>query len=127
MALTKRIIMVITIILLLLETTAFGLTIKYRFDAFSRLTRVERSDGSITTYTYDAVGNRISKISTTSVLKGDINNDGTVTLADAVLILQVISGLPPAASVNNAADVNSDGKVGLPEALYILQKAAGAR
>ena len=57
--------------------------------------------------------------------KGDLNANGTVTLADAILALQVISGKSPA--LHKAADVNGDGKIGLPEIIYILQKAAGLR
>jgi Matrixin/Divergent InlB B-repeat domain/Dockerin type I domain len=58
---------------------------------------------------------------------GDVNGDGDITLADAILSLQVISGKTPAQAVNKAADVNGDGEIGLPEVLYILQRAAGAR
>ena len=58
---------------------------------------------------------------------GDVNGDGAITLADAILSLQVISGNTPAQAINKAADVNGDGKIGMAEVLYILQKAAGAR
>ena len=41
---------------------------------------------------------------------GDIDNDGSVSLADAILALQLVSGLTSDA-VNKEADVNGDGKV----------------
>jgi pimeloyl-ACP methyl ester carboxylesterase len=60
-------------------------------------------------------------------LKGDINGDGKIDLEDAVVILQIMSGLQPAMAVNPGADVNGDGKIGFQEVIYILQKAAAAR
>jgi len=67
---------------------------------------------------------------------GDINGDGVVDLADAVLALKVMAGVAqtPGATggvrldyATSGADVNGDGKIGLPEVIYILQKAAGVR
>ena len=61
---------------------------------------------------------------------GDVNNDGAVDLADAILALQVISKVPLPPSVISIpvnADVNGDGKIGMPEVIYILQKVAGIR
>ena len=59
---------------------------------------------------------------------GDVNADGDVTLADAILVLQIISGMDVShASVMLMADVNGDGRIGLEEAIYILQKLAGLR
>ncbi len=60
-------------------------------------------------------------------VKGDINSDGTITLADAILVLQVSSGLMPSQIIGVNADVNNDGKIGLQEVLYILQKLAASR
>jgi YD repeat-containing protein len=116
----------IAIIFLCILYPATIYAVQYTYDDRYQLTHVEYNDGIKITYTYDTAGNRLSKI-TTTVLKGDINNDGSVTLADAVLVLQVISGVPPATSVKNAADVNSDGKIGLAEVIFILQKIAGMR
>lgn len=58
-----------------------------------------------------------------SGIKGDVNNDQAVTLADAILALQILSGMTPA-PVNPAAGVNSSGRIGLTEALFALQKVA---
>lgn len=60
-------------------------------------------------------------------LRGDINDDGEVDLADAILVMQVLSDTTSAPPVHTGADVNGDGQIGLPEAVFILQKAAGVR
>jgi len=62
-----------------------------------------------------------------SLEAGDFDGSGTADLADAVTVLQVISGLKPAQAMDSAGDVDRDGKIGLPEVLYILQKVAGIR
>jgi PKD repeat protein len=43
---------------------AFGTTINYQYDDLHRLKQIERSDGTITVYYYDEVGNRTRKIVT---------------------------------------------------------------
>jgi hypothetical protein len=62
-----------------------------------------------------------------NILRGDVNHSGSVELADAVLTLQILSGVIPAQPVFKDADVNGDGMLGLPEVLYILQTIAGRR
>ncbi len=62
---------------------------------------------------------------------GDMNGDGDVTLADAIIALQVMAngqsqGLR-SDYVTSHADVNSDQRVGSAEALYIIQRVAGLR
>ena len=54
----------------------------------------------------------------------DVNGDGHVDLADAIICLQVLSGIVPD-NINPAADVNGDGKIGLAEAISALQAVAG--
>lgn len=60
---------------------------------------------------------------------GDLNADGEVTLADAVLALCAQAGNPPEGLrpdyVSSSADVNGDGKADASEAAYVLQKIAG--
>ena len=58
------------------------------------------------------------------MVKGDVNGDGQVDLADAILSLQVLSGLVPD-YINPVADVNSDTKIGMAEAIHAMQKTAG--
>lgn len=57
----------------------------------------------------------------------DINNDGDVDLRDAVLALQVISGMQLSSLVHKEIDVNGDAKIGVEEAIYILQAVSGLR
>ncbi|MDP2875740.1 MAG: dockerin type I domain-containing protein, partial [Holophaga sp.] len=59
---------------------------------------------------------------------GDINGDGSITIADAILAMQVLAGMRPEGLPAAAlSDVNGDGKIGLPEVIYIMQTAAGLR
>jgi len=72
------------------------------------------------TYTIDASLNGIP---------GDMDGDDAVTLADAIIALQVMVGMQPQGLredyATSGADVNGDDRVGMAEVLYILQKAAG--
>ena len=59
---------------------------------------------------------------------GDLNLDGSIDLTDAIIALQVMSGIStPSHPQMNYADSNQDGRVGLPEAIYVLQEVAGLR
>ena len=60
------------------------------------------------------------------LIKGDLNGDGEVDLADLVLSLQVLTGVRPA-GLPGGADVDQDGYLTLVEAIYILGTAAGLR
>lgn len=57
---------------------------------------------------------------------GDMNHDGRLTMADAVLALQVAAALPPSEDYVDA-DVNGDGRIDQAELLYILQSLGGLR
>ncbi len=59
-------------------------------------------------------------------IPGDVNGDGKIDLADAMLVLRILAGIP-VQNINLNADVNGDGKIGLEELGYILQKVAGLR
>jgi hypothetical protein len=59
-------------------------------------------------------------------MKGDLNGDGEVNLADLVLSLQLMVGMS-IPDMRWGADVNRDGQIGLAEALYILGRMAGLR
>lgn len=57
---------------------------------------------------------------------GDVNRDGSVDTADAVLVLQKAAGLIDETGLDvSAADVNADGAIDTADAVLILQKAAG--
>ena len=56
-----------------------------------------------------------------SLVKGDVNGDGRVDLADAVSVLQVMSQTAGfLEGVSRDADVNGDARIGIPEAVYVL-------
>lgn len=59
--------------------------------------------------------------------QGDVNGDKAITLADAILALQITAGITPTGTVTTTGDVNNDGKIGLPEVIYILQTIATIR
>ena len=59
--------------------------------------------------------------------KGDVNDDSSVDLADAILALQVMAGIEPSATAHKEADVNGDNKIGIEEVIYILQKVSELR
>jgi hypothetical protein len=62
-----------------------------------------------------------------TVSMGDVNTDVDVDLRDAILALQVLTSIPPAQPVSDAAAVTAEGKIGLPEVIFIIQTVAGLR
>ncbi|WP_207682637.1 Ig-like domain-containing protein [Desulfonema magnum] len=58
---------------------------------------------------------------TTDVIFGDIDNNETVDVRDAVLGLQILAGITPTHPVFITADVNGDGRIGTEEVIHILQ------
>jgi hypothetical protein len=60
-------------------------------------------------------------------MKGDLNDDRKVTLADAIMATQVVSGMIQPGAIIIVADVDGDVKIGMAEVIYILQTVAGLR
>jgi hypothetical protein len=59
---------------------------------------------------------------------GDIDGNDIVDLNDAILALQILSGIDTGdKKIFSDADVNGDGRIGIEEMSYILQKVAGLR
>ena len=58
---------------------------------------------------------------------GDVNDDKVVDLDDAILSIQVCSGLEPRSKVYKEADISADGKIGMEEVIYILQTISEMR
>lgn len=58
---------------------------------------------------------------------GDISGNADVGLEDAILALQIASGITPTQSVDLSADINGDSKIGIAEAIYILQEVSELR
>lgn len=85
-------------------------------------------DGSYTKYLKSTTLETIPKIDNiiTPHAKGDINHDGSVNAADALLILKAAVGktqLDAAQAI--ASDLNADGKINAQDALMILKIAVG--
>ncbi len=57
---------------------------------------------------------------------GDVNHDGKLGLADAIIALRVVAGLDTPV-VFPDVDVNFDGGIGMAEALFVMQAVAGLR
>lgn len=103
--------------------------ISYEYDNLYRLTKVTYPNGTIVAYTYDALGNRISKQVTGSPteIMGDVDGDGHVTMADVYAIVDFIMGKNPSPFNENMANVNGDDKVDVAdvtEAVKIINKNA---
>ncbi len=61
------------------------------------------------------------------IIKGDINGDDSVNLADAILALRIVAGISVSETINLNAEVNSDKKIGIEEVICILQVVSGLR
>jgi hypothetical protein len=69
----------------------------------------------------------VSGVYTIDLVDGDLSGEGDVNLADAILGLQVLSGITPSNGVLLSGDVNNDAKISMEEVIYILQYIAGIR
>ena len=58
-------------------------------------------------------------------LKGDVNDDGDVDIADAVCIVNHIVGKPNATFIEAAADANGDGDIDIADAVHIVNYVVG--
>jgi len=60
-----------------------------------------------------------------NLLKGDIDRDREVNLADAILALQILIKISPSTIIGISGDVNGNNSIGLEEAIYAFQWVAG--
>ena len=60
----------------------------------------------------------------TQIAKGDLNDDGTVTITDVVMIVDVIAGTITQANKLAAADVNGDGEVTITDCVAAIDLIA---
>lgn len=54
-------------------------------------------------------------------IRGDLNQNGSVSLLDGVLLLYRVSGLEPPGSCRDADDINDDGVLTIGDAVYLFQ------
>lgn len=113
-----------TVALLFAGLQTFAQT--YTYDNLNRLESVVYNNGTTVTYTYDALGNRIGKKVTKDIIikKGDLNVDGTVSITDVVMIIDVIADPITYADKKAAADVNSDGNVTITDCVAAIDLIA---
>ena len=82
-------------------------------------------------YSLISGASKVSMPETTSILiiedyvKGDVNNDGDVDIADAVCIVNYVVGKDTPVFVSKAADVNGDGDVDIADAVRIVNLVVG--
>ncbi|GBC63629.1 hypothetical protein DENIS_4627 [Desulfonema ishimotonii] len=85
----------------------------------------DRASGGL--YNPDGKGDRVSDNidyepwGILSVEKGDVNGKDSITLEDAILALQICTGINPDAKIYPESDVNDDGKIGLEDVVYTLR------
>ena len=123
----KRIIITLALFLVTMQTFGQGTT-KYEYDALNCLTKVTYSNGTVVEYTYDVLGNRLSKKVTgggVDFIRGDANGEGTVDVCDMVAIMDYILNKPSDTFNFNAADVNGDGAVNVADIVGIVNIILG--
>ena len=92
----------------------------YEYDKQNRLIHVVSPLGE-TYYTYDDLGNRLSKIfkSFTDKKTGDVNDDGMVNATDIVEVVNYIMGKPSTNFSKQLADVNKDNVINVADIIQI--------
>ena len=118
-----------------IRTTRHSLTINgapvtIQNGSFSYALTLATGLNTITTIAMDNAGNTTTDVrGIIFYSRGDLNYSGTVDLADAILALKVLTGvpLPVNVTIHKESDANGDGKIGIAEVIYIMQKAAGLR
>ncbi|MFC1857914.1 peptidylprolyl isomerase [Thermodesulfobacteriota bacterium] len=58
---------------------------------------------------------------------GNVDGNGKLDIADAILVLQALTGTTQSVKIFPEADVNGNEAIGLDEAIYVLQIVAGVR
>ncbi|MGD9972818.1 MAG: dockerin type I domain-containing protein [Desulfatirhabdiaceae bacterium] len=120
----KKSLIAIVAIILFSIVRSNALTINYTYDNLHRLTAVSYSNGANIEYAYDPAGNRTLLRITVPGEIGDVNGDGLVDLTDAILSLQVLTGMTVPTVTNAGGDVNADGRIGAAEAIHAMEKTA---
>lgn len=114
-----------TLALLFATTQTFAQT--YTYDNLNRLTKVIYDNGTIITYSFDALGNRTGKKVTTNVafVTGDADGDGTVDVNDVTTTINYILKKPYTNFIMEAADVDGDKTIDVNDVQGIIDIALG--
>ena len=72
-----------------------------------------------------AMPETVGVLTVANYLKGDVNGDGDVDIADAVCIVNHVVGKPTPMFVAAAADVNGDGDIDIADAVRIVNLVVG--
>ena len=69
-------------------------------------------------------GSFILSVVPQDIINGDIDGDDAISLNDAIIILQILSGTLPASDIYIDADINGDKQIGMAEIVYVLQEVS---
>jgi YD repeat-containing protein len=109
-------------VLVLLPLHASSETLTFSYDPAGKLIGAFLNYGVNVTYVYDATGNRLDRTVTIDIPEaGDINNDGAIKLDDAVLTLQLLSGVITETPIFKTCDINGNNMIDLAETIWILR------
>ena len=89
----------------------------YTYDELGRLVQVEYPDGGIITYTYDAVGNRVSTEVSLAWPAWDVNMDGNINMLDVIGVGNHWGESGEPGWIRE--DVNSDGMINMLDVIMI--------
>ena len=67
----------------------------------------------------------VSSFEVKDIIRGDVNGDGDVDIADAVCIVNHVVGKPNTNFIDAAADANSDGDIDIADAVHIVNFVVG--
>ena len=98
--------------------------ISYTYDSIGRLTQVSYDDGTFIDYNYDKASNLLYRLVGPNNQPGDIFDDSEVNLKDAIVSLQVLTGVL-SSGILLSGDVNGDHKINQVETLFVLKMLAG--
>ena len=114
---TKNLFAIVVFFLVIAIAASFSFaatrTITYTYDNLDRLTSVSYGDGASISYDYDDAGNILRVL-----MQGGMQ---ALELSDAIIAMQILTGISPSLMESNVWDINADGKIGNEEAVYILQ------